>query len=183
MSLKTAFRYDNLQLKRGDLPVIWENHDSSVLACTWQDTGRVNMISTVGNAGVSEVHTRSKKGNRSVLKPNIQVLYNTFMGGVDKFDQLCATYSFDRKSKKWYHTIWHFLIEVALVNGYICYNTQNPTKKLNQRKFREKVIDGLLDGFSRKERYKRGCRMSAPKEIMLTERHFPRQFEDKKKAA
>lgn len=49
------------------------------------------MISTVGKGGVSEVHVRSKKGMRTVLKPNMQILYNAFMGGVDCFDQLCAT--------------------------------------------------------------------------------------------
>lgn len=35
--------------------------------------------------------------------------------------------------------------------------------------------------FSRKDGHKRGCRTSASKEIRLTKRYFPRQFEDKKK--
>lgn len=72
------------KLKHGDLLVIRENHDRSVL------TGRVKMISTVGNGGVREVHVKSKKGMRNVSKPNIQILHNSFMGGVDSFDQLCA---------------------------------------------------------------------------------------------
>lgn len=101
------------------------------------------MISTVGKGGVSEVHVRSKKGMRTVLKPNMQILYNAFMGGVDCFDQLCATCPFDRKSMRWYQTIWQFLIEVALVKGYICYNIQNPINNLTQWKFREKDIEGL----------------------------------------
>lgn len=101
------------------------------------------MVSTVGKGGVSEVHVRSKEARRTVSKPNIQMLHNSFMGGVDYFDQLCAIYPFDRKSKKWYRTIWHFLIEVALVNGYICYNIQNPNNKLSQQKFRGKVTRGF----------------------------------------
>lgn len=60
------------KLKHGDLPVISETHDRSMLTCTWQDTGRVNMISTVGKGGISEVHVRSKKGMRTVLKLNIK---------------------------------------------------------------------------------------------------------------
>lgn len=108
------------------------------------------MISTVGIGGVREVHVRSKKGIRNVSKPNIQILHNSFMGGVDSFAQLCATYAFDRKSNKWYQAIWHFLIEVALVNGCICYNIQNPNNKLSQWKFREKAIESLLDGFFKK---------------------------------
>lgn len=89
------------------------------------------------------------------------------MGGVDKFDQLCATYPFDRKAKKWYHRLWHFIIEVALVNGLICYNIQNPTKKLDQRKFRAQVIDGLLAGYSRK------ILSADPTDARLVECHFP----------
>lgn len=46
------------------------------------------MISTVGNGGVREVHVKSKKGMRNVSKLNIQILHNSFMGGVDSFDQL-----------------------------------------------------------------------------------------------
>ena len=95
------------------------------------------MISTVGNPGVTSVRVRTKKGHREVSKPTIQVTYNKFMGGVDKFDQLCTTYPFQHKHKKWYQTLWHFVIEVAPVNGYICYNTQNPQKKMSQRKFRQ----------------------------------------------
>lgn len=56
------------------------------------------MISTVGNGGVREVHVKSKTGMRNVSKPNIQILHNSFMGGVDSFDQFCAIYPFDRKS-------------------------------------------------------------------------------------
>lgn len=96
------------------------------------------------------------------------------MGGVDKFDQLCASYPFDRRAKKWYQRLWHFCIEVALVNGSICYNIQNPTKKLSQRKFREQVIDGLVAGYSRTILRKRGRRSNDPTEARLVERHFPK---------
>jgi hypothetical protein len=43
------------KMKRGQLPRIQTSRDNDMLACTWQDTGRVNMLSTVGNTGVSEV--------------------------------------------------------------------------------------------------------------------------------
>lgn len=36
------------KLKPGDLPVIWENHDQPLLACTWQETGRVNISPLLG---------------------------------------------------------------------------------------------------------------------------------------
>jgi hypothetical protein len=74
------------KMKRGELPRIWISRDKEMLACTWQDTGRVNMLSTVGNTGVSEVKVNSKSGRRIVMKPNVQVQYNRYIGCVDRFD-------------------------------------------------------------------------------------------------
>ena len=167
--------------KKGDVPKMWLRTDNKLIACAWQDTGKVNMISSVGNSGITKVDVRSKSGIRQVLKPNIQVEYNKFMGGVDLFDQLCSTYPFKRKNKKWHHVIWHFLVETALVNGYICYKIENPDKKVNQRTFRQGVIDGMLEGFSRGRRKLRGKRHLEPTTSRLVERHFPSHYNDKKK--
>lgn len=41
------------------------------------------MLSTVGNTGLTKVSVRSKSGLRSVAKPNVQIMYNKNMGGVD----------------------------------------------------------------------------------------------------
>ena len=70
---------------------------------------------------------------------------------------LCSTYPFERKCMKWYKVLWHFCIETALVNSLICYNIVNPTKKLRPKLFRQKVIEGLLQGFA-KRKVKRGRR-------------------------
>ena len=141
--------------------------------------GRVSMISTVGKEDCSEVEVRSKKGIRKVSKPTIQQTYNKYMGGVDRFDQLCSTYPFGRKNKKWYQTLWHFVIETALINGLICYNIQNPNKKLQPRVFRQHVIDGLVKGLSRRTKIR--SLGSNPTNSRLTERHFPSQISDKGK--
>ena len=88
-----------IKANRGTLPNIWLRSDKKAIACSWQDTGKVNVISTVGNPGVTSVRVRTKKGDREVSKPTIQVTYNKFMGGVDKFDQLCTTYPFQHSIK------------------------------------------------------------------------------------
>lgn len=168
-----------MKIKRGELPVIWHNDDKTMLACTWQNTGKVNMLSTVGDYGTKEGTIRSKKGDRKVDKPSVQVLCNKYMGGVNLFYQLCSTYPFNRRSRKWYQALWHFIIEVALINSHICYNIQNPTKKLNQRAFRKKVVTGMLEGHSLN--HSRRCRRNEePLETRLTERHFISHSEDKK---
>lgn len=172
-----------LQKKKGELPTVWFNSNTIMLASSWQDTGKVNMISTVGDSGMSEILTKARKKAQGVkkIKPNIQVLYNTFMGGVDKFDQFCSTYNYNRKSPKWYQTLWHFVLEVALVNGCIAFNLQNPEAKLSHKKYRQKVIDGLTENCSRRSlRGKRQSRSAGSTTDRLIGRHFPEQFEDKK---
>ena len=75
---------------------MWVTEDEALLTCTWQDTGKVNMLSTIGDSSVTDVTVKKKAGLTVVPKPSIQVLYNRHMGGVDKFDQLCGSCSFNR---------------------------------------------------------------------------------------
>lgn len=169
-----------IKKKKGDLPSVWVTKDKTMISCTWQDTGKVNMLSTVGDSGVSDVQVRSKTGNRAVVKPNIQIMYNSNMGGVDLFDQFCSTYPYGRKSMKWYQPLWHFLIEVGLVNGCISYNLQKDVKPLTHKKFREQVIDGLLSNWERSTATRRGRKLSNPLDDRMSGKiHFIGQFEDK----
>ena len=137
------------------------------------------MLSMIGDSSITNVTVKKRTGLTVVPKPSIQVLYNKHMGGVDKFDQLCGSYNFNRQSKKWYQILWHFVIEVALVNGRICYNAANSGATVSQTAFRERVIDGLLQGYERKRSSKVGRPFTTPLETRLTERHFPGQFADK----
>ena len=99
-----------LKLKQGDLPAVWIEK-KKMLSCTWQDIGRVNMLSTVGDTGITNKQVKSTGKNndgltpRYIDKPNCNVAYNKFMGGVDIFDQLSTTYKFLRRTNKWYHVI------------------------------------------------------------------------------
>ena len=44
-----------VKLKCGERLKIWQSLNNTMIACTWQDTGRVNMLSTVGASGVTAV--------------------------------------------------------------------------------------------------------------------------------
>ena len=50
-------------------------------------------------------------------------------GGVDLCDQFIALYSLDRKSRRYYLRIFFDLMEILLVNSYICF--KNLSKKLD----------------------------------------------------
>ena len=78
--LPKEMRNSKLKLKKGEAPISWVNKDKSIIASTWQDSGRVNMISTVGDSGITKKTVNNKRGakerTREVQKPNINVMYN-----------------------------------------------------------------------------------------------------------
>ena len=122
-----------MKLKQGDLPAYWVDKDE-MLCCTWQDIGRVNMLSNIGDTGISVKQVKKRKAPQSngeaparlIDAPNCNIDYNKYMGGVDVFDSLSKTYHFLRKTYKWYQVIWQFLIQTAIVNARIAYIIQNP---------------------------------------------------------
>ena len=84
------------------------------------------------------------------------------------------------KSMKWYQVIWHFIKEVAMVNGRIIYNKQRPKEEqLDTIKYREEVIRSLLSGFSRETPKRAGRKPTCELANRRIERHYPSEFEDK----
>lgn len=165
-----------MKKKRGDMPTIWINTEKTLLAFTWQDRGKVNILATLGYSGITKVPVKSEKGDRGIDKRNIQVAYN----GIDRFDQLCSIYPFNMRSIKWYQIIWHFIIETSLINSIICYNIQNPTHKLSQKNFRLQMIDSLLEGYVQKTFLAQTARLPQSKMLhRLQDCHFMAKFEGK----
>ena len=75
------------------------------------------------------------------------------MGRVDKFDQLRERYVLGRRSVKWWHRIFYFLVDVAIDNSFVLW-------KINKRKngqhdqltYRIRLARKLIDGFSSRKR-------------------------------
>lgn len=169
----------NLKLQKGDSPHFMKS--GSLVSCAWHDTKRLSLLSTVDNNLTVDKRIRAREGEdgyREVEKPVVAEKYNTFMCGVDRMDQKLGTYSYPHKSQKWYHTIFHRLVEVALVNGYIIFQEKNPESNMSPITFRENVIDGLLENFETNR--KRGRTSGGPELARLTQRHFLGLYEDKK---
>lgn len=169
-----------LKLKKGDDPVFYRKGD--FLSCTWQDTARVNFLSTLDNTGCTTKQIRSKQsdtGFRDVKKPNVACSYNNFMGGVDLFDQRCSTYPYPHKVKKWYHAIYHFTVEAALVNAYLLYMASNPNSKLTSAKFRREVGHKLCASAPKNSSSNLG-HSAAANHSRLQGRHFPMMYENPK---
>ena len=139
------------------------------------------LLSTIDNNLTLEKNVRSREndtGYRTVEKPVIAEQYKHFMGGVDTLDQLLGAYQYPHESQKWYHTIYHRVREVALVNGFIVYRKAHEINKLDLKQFRQAVIDGLLKNWQPPR--KKVGRPSLLPELRLTERHFPDKYENPK---
>ena len=68
------------------------------------------------------VRRRQKDGSRTEVSCLLAIkIYNIFMGGVDKNNQLQGYYSVRTKSRKSYKYIFWFLFDVAIVNSFILY--------------------------------------------------------------
>lgn len=152
-----------------------------MVSCAWHDTKRVHFLSTIDTNNTVNKRIRQRGtdgGYRVVEKPVIAERYNASMGGVDLLDQKLSTYEYSHKSAKWYATIYHRLREIALINGYIVY-CKSTEQKVSPRVFREQVVTGLLENYTRPASTKSGRPSKADAPARLTERHFVGEYEDR----
>nr|XP_023397070.1 piggyBac transposable element-derived protein 4-like isoform X1 [Loxodonta africana]XP_023397071.1 piggyBac transposable element-derived protein 4-like isoform X1 [Loxodonta africana]XP_023397072.1 piggyBac transposable element-derived protein 4-like isoform X1 [Loxodonta africana]XP_023397073.1 piggyBac transposable element-derived protein 4-like isoform X1 [Loxodonta africana]XP_023397074.1 piggyBac transposable element-derived protein 4-like isoform X1 [Loxodonta africana]XP_023397075.1 len=154
-----------------------------VSAVKWQDNKPVTVLSTFHNPkDITVVKRKNKDGSSSQIPcPRAVAEYNAIMGGVDRFDQRCERYAIGRRSRKWWHRLLHFLIDLAIVNSFIMWNC-NHGGRCNQLSFRLALSRQLTVGQKRKRRgrpsfmawVKRGV-TGVPDEVRLQQvgKHFP----------
>ncbi|KAI4487117.1 hypothetical protein M0802_012031 [Mischocyttarus mexicanus] len=76
--------------------------------------------------------------------------YTANMGGVDREDQYASTYSFLRKSLKWWRKLFFWGLEMCVINSYVIYRiTKQTTNKtpMTHHKFVKTLIDQLRGDF------------------------------------
>ena len=82
----------------------------------------VAALSTIDDDPVVEIQRRTsacREGIETIQKPTIIHNYNTYMGGVEKADQLVTYYVFPHFSKKWWKQIFFHMLDTTLVNANI----------------------------------------------------------------
>jgi len=118
--------------RKGDILVM--RHDDTVVTA-WKDKRPVLVLSTYHRAQV-ETLTRKKTGggDEEIQKLVVIMDYTAKMGGVDRADHYCASYNFNRKSKKWWQMFFFWILEVAIVNSFILFNLVRVRKGLTKVK-------------------------------------------------
>ena len=73
-------------------------------------------------SATGSVLRRQKDGSRIQIScPEAVKMYNCYMGGVDRGDQLRGYYNCRTKSRKMYKYIFHFLGDVSITNAFILF--------------------------------------------------------------
>ena len=96
------------------------------------------------------ISRQQKTGTRVDIQcPEAVQLYNFFMAGVDKNDQLRWYYAVRTKSNKNYKYIFWFLFDVAIVNAFILYQ-RVPTvgKKLTLKEFHVELAKQMIGTYN-----------------------------------
>lgn len=161
-----------LYVSRGDSQIVQRD---GVMALLWRDNKVVTLLSTnVQPQQRATVQRREHDGSKTdVPCPAAMELYNRYMGGVDRNDQLRQYYHVRTKSRKFYRYIFWFLFEVVFANAYILHsNYSGVEKKKPFKEFRLQVARDLIGDYNSR---KRAGRATLPP-ITLPLRHFPVKF-------
>lgn len=112
----------------------------------WKDRKGVLFISNHDDPiNVATVSRRNKHGTLEEIPcPKLVKDYNANMGFVDKMDMLKSIYEVDRKSKKWWHRIFWYFLDVSLINSYILFKQRSDGNTLSLKTFRLSVALGLI---------------------------------------
>ncbi len=114
----------------------------NILLQKYFEKREIMMISTRYNGEYAEVNP---KFGRNIVKPKAIAEYNTFMGGIDKADQMISYYSSPRKTMRWQLKVFFHIVDLCLWNANYLYNFEKPKKeKLTYLDFRDRVILSLL---------------------------------------
>ena len=78
------------------------------------------------------------------------------MGGVDLADTKRNVYSYSRRSKKWWHRIFYFIIDVCVANAHIIRTELPRLSTLSQKNFHLEMTRELLASHNSRKHPKRG---------------------------
>ena len=127
----------------------------NLTATVWKDKKLVKMLSTMSNPlTTSSVERKQKDGSKiTVPCPDAVVVYNKYMGGVDKGDQLRHYYRIRTKCVKNYKYIFWFLVDVVITNAnIISHFSPVNTSERSLKAFRLKLADQLIGSYCSRQR-------------------------------
>lgn len=125
-------------LKKGETTAKYNN---GIMVGAWKDKRTVHYISTEFKNEMTEICNI-----RGIIKekPSPITKYNSFMSGIDRFDQLMSYYPCSRKTMRWYKKIGIHIWQMILYNSYYLHKKYSKNKNLNFYDYRMEIIETLL---------------------------------------
>ena len=131
------------------------------MASVWQDNKPVTMLSTLAQADVTHIAQR-KMSRASVQCTDTVVLYNQYISGVDKGDQLRQYYRVRMRCYKNYKYMFLFLFDVSITNRILSLYAPTSMALSHQclKQFRLKLAKQLVGDYNSQKRL--GCPSFVP---------------------
>ena len=99
--------------------------------------------------------------------------YTEHMEAVDRSHHYCTSYSFTRKTLKWWRKLFFWLLEVCFVNSFILYKQAIHAASFRQLTYRQRLVEQLVGNVRNERSKKRGRPSSLDSEEKLNkQQHF-----------
>lgn len=133
----------NTKMNQGESQ-FWQS--GNFVATIWQDKRAVRFLSTCCKPEEDGTVTRRRYSSGSVQLPCPAVvkIYTKHMGGVDRSDRMVRTYSVSRQSKKWWYRLFYYLLDTALANSWILYNSSRNHGELSELEYLKQLALALI---------------------------------------
>ncbi|PSN46446.1 PiggyBac transposable element-derived protein 4 [Blattella germanica] len=95
-----------------------------VLTQVWKGKRDVELISTIHMAQVVESE-KTNRNSEKISRTEIIEDYNVYMKGVDRANQMLHYYPCSRKTVKWTKKLVFFLLQMAMLNGFVLFKKTN----------------------------------------------------------
>ena len=96
--------------------------DSALLALKLCVKCNVLVLSTKHTPAMQDVSVKAPAGCIYQRKPILIKAYNSYMGRVDKSNQLLSYYRFNKNTNKWWKKLFFYLLSLAIVNAKKMFN-------------------------------------------------------------
>lgn len=176
-------QFMKVKLKKGDAIAMSANN---ILAVKWKDRKDVHVLSTLHeNLGMEMVRVRTKRGGgqENVVKPACVIAYNKGMLGVDRQDQVLASFPIMRRTAKAYKKVFFYFMDMAIFNSFVSFKklqTANGSRhRLHYTHFRINLAEQILQSVELHQRCSPGRAAFQDNPLRLQSKgwaHFPMQI-------
>lgn len=129
------------KLRKGDISA--KETEDGIVVLKWRDKRIVSALSTK-HSGLKTI-TKKTRTNKTLIKPECIVDYNTGKSSIDLSDQMAAYGSALRRCTKWYRKLFfEVLWGTSIVNAHFLYYEYTRKSSLTITQFREEVIRGII---------------------------------------